>query len=136
MGFEFQVPFLFGVTAFEKLASVVIHWIFRRTGRHLFLTDDDEGKPPLLKRMIEDYDGYYFMYVCFYLMLNSFYIWNLFPSNDSVMFCAGLHCALSNDGLYIQMWAMTVSFRFTTCFYLLNMNSTFLLHIFLFGFPS
>lgn len=56
-----QVPFLFGVTAFEKLASVVIHWIFRRTGRHLFLTDDDEGKPPLLKRMIEDYDGYYFM---------------------------------------------------------------------------
>jgi hypothetical protein len=61
--FEFQVPFLFGVTAFEKLASVIIHWIFRRTGRHLFLTDEDEGKPPLLKRMVEDYDGCYFMYV-------------------------------------------------------------------------
>lgn len=56
-----QVPFLFGVTAFEKLASVIIHWIFRRTGRHLFLTDEDEGKPPLLKRMVEDYDGCYFM---------------------------------------------------------------------------
>lgn len=56
-----QVPFLFGVTAFEKVASCVIHWIFRRTGRHLFLTDDDEGKPPLLKRMVEDCDECYFM---------------------------------------------------------------------------
>lgn len=49
--------------AFEKLASCVIHLIFRRTGRHLFLTDADEGKPPLLKRMIEDYEDCYFMYV-------------------------------------------------------------------------
>ncbi|TQD98561.1 hypothetical protein C1H46_015809 [Malus baccata] len=56
-----QVPFLFGVTAFERLASAVIHLIFRRTGRHLFLNDDDDGKPPLLKRMIEDCDGCYFM---------------------------------------------------------------------------
>ncbi|XP_010094795.2 putative lipase YOR059C isoform X2 [Morus notabilis] len=56
-----QVPFLFGVPAFEKAASCVIHLIFRRTGRHLFLTDTDEGKPPLLKRMIEDYDDCYFM---------------------------------------------------------------------------
>ncbi|KAK4749677.1 hypothetical protein SAY87_027126 [Trapa incisa] len=56
-----QVPFLFGVTAFEKVASCIIHWIFRRTGRHLFLTDDDEGKPPLLRRMIEDYGECHFM---------------------------------------------------------------------------
>ncbi|KAJ8772357.1 hypothetical protein K2173_027534 [Erythroxylum novogranatense] len=56
-----QVPFLFGVPAFEKAASLVIHWIFRRTGRHLFLTDNDEGKPPLLKRMIQDSDDFYFM---------------------------------------------------------------------------
>ncbi|KAF2311682.1 hypothetical protein GH714_025904 [Hevea brasiliensis] len=56
-----QVPFLFGVTAFEKAAGLVIHWIFKRTGRHLFLTDDDEGKPPLLKRMIEDYCDCFFM---------------------------------------------------------------------------
>nr|XP_025632950.1 putative lipase YOR059C isoform X1 [Arachis hypogaea]XP_025632951.1 putative lipase YOR059C isoform X1 [Arachis hypogaea] len=56
-----QVPFLFGVIAFEKLASCVIHWIFRRTGQHLFLVDDDGGKPPLLKRMVEDCDGCYFM---------------------------------------------------------------------------
>ncbi|KAL5575550.1 hypothetical protein UlMin_017249 [Ulmus minor] len=38
-----------------------IHLIFRRTGRHLFLTNFDEGKPPLLKRMIEDYEDCYFM---------------------------------------------------------------------------
>ncbi|XP_059666907.1 lipid droplet phospholipase 1-like [Cornus florida] len=56
-----QVPFLFGITAIEKFAGVIIHWIFRRTGQHLFLTDDDEGKPPLLKRMVEDYDECYFM---------------------------------------------------------------------------
>lgn len=59
-----QVPFLFGLPALEKAATWVIHLIFRRTGRHLFLTDDDEGKPPLLKRMIEDSGDFYFMYVC------------------------------------------------------------------------
>ncbi|XP_024990814.1 putative lipase YDL109C [Cynara cardunculus var. scolymus] len=56
-----QVPFLFGVSALEKAAVLVIHWIFRRTGRHLFLTDNDEGKPPLLKRMLEDDGDCYFM---------------------------------------------------------------------------
>ncbi|CAL9080042.1 unnamed protein product [Musa textilis] len=56
-----QVPFLFGVTAIEKLASCVIHWIFRRTGKHLFLTDDDKGMPPLLQRMVDDCDDLHFM---------------------------------------------------------------------------
>ncbi|CAM0944970.1 unnamed protein product [Alopecurus aequalis] len=49
-----QVPFLFGVTAIEKIACCVIHLIFRRTGKHLFLTDNDDGKPPLLQRMVDD----------------------------------------------------------------------------------
>jgi hypothetical protein len=35
----------------EKVACHIVHWIFRRTGRHLFLTDDDEGQPPLLQRI-------------------------------------------------------------------------------------
>lgn len=65
-----QVPFLFGVTAFEKAAGRVIHWIFRRTGRHLFLTDDDEGKPPLLKRMVEDHEECEFMYVSSFLFVH------------------------------------------------------------------
>jgi hypothetical protein len=45
----------------EKVACRIVHWIFRRTGKHLFLTDDDEGKPPLLQRMVEDHGDLYFM---------------------------------------------------------------------------
>lgn len=56
-----QVPFLFGVTVFEKAACNVIHWIFGRTGKHLFLTDNDEGKCPLLQRMVDDNGDLYFM---------------------------------------------------------------------------
>jgi hypothetical protein len=67
--FSLQVPFLFGVTAFEQAANLLIHWIFKRTGRHLFLNDDDEGKPPLLKRMIEDYGDCFFMYATYTAVL-------------------------------------------------------------------
>ncbi|XP_010536558.1 PREDICTED: putative lipase YOR059C [Tarenaya hassleriana] len=56
-----QVPFLFGVTSFEKVAGLVIHWIFKRTGRHLFLKDEEDGKPPLLRRMAEDSDDCHFI---------------------------------------------------------------------------
>ncbi|KAJ1280258.1 hypothetical protein BS78_04G217200 [Paspalum vaginatum] len=49
-----QVPFLFGVTAIENFASCIIHFIFGRTGKHLFLTDNDDGKPPLLQRMVDN----------------------------------------------------------------------------------
>ncbi|WOL07054.1 lipase [Canna indica] len=56
-----QVPFLFGITAIEKVASWVVHWIFRRTGKQVFMMDNDEGKPPLLLRMVNDYDDLYFM---------------------------------------------------------------------------
>ncbi|KAK6925801.1 protein of unknown function DUF676, lipase-like [Dillenia turbinata] len=56
-----QVPFLFGVPPLEKLAGCVIHLIFKRTGQHLFLVDNDDGKPPLLRRMVEDYGEHYFM---------------------------------------------------------------------------
>jgi hypothetical protein len=59
-----QVPFLFGVTAIEKIACCVIHFIFRRTGKHLFLTDNDDGKPPLLQRMVDDCGDLQFMYAC------------------------------------------------------------------------
>ncbi|OAY70686.1 hypothetical protein ACMD2_25322 [Ananas comosus] len=52
---------LFGLTAMENFASRVIHWIFRRTGKHLFLTDNDEGKPPLLRRMLDDCGDLFFM---------------------------------------------------------------------------
>lgn len=57
------MPFLFGVTALEKAAFHVIHLIFKRTGRHLFLCDNDEGRHPLLKRMVEDDGELHFLYV-------------------------------------------------------------------------
>ncbi|KAF6149918.1 hypothetical protein GIB67_008639 [Kingdonia uniflora] len=57
-----QVPFLLGVPFIEKLAYNVIHLIFGRTGRHLFLNDDaDKGEPPLLRRMVDDYRDLHFM---------------------------------------------------------------------------
>ena len=77
------MPFLFGVTAFEKAANFVIHLIFRRTGRHLFLNDNDEGRPPLIRRMLEDEDENYFMYAC------SFYLF-------VILFCS---CELQSFGM-------------------------------------
>ncbi|TVU43377.1 hypothetical protein EJB05_09843, partial [Eragrostis curvula] len=56
-----QVPLLFGSVAMENVASRIVHWIFRRTGRHLFLTDGDEGQQPLLQRMVEDHDDLKFI---------------------------------------------------------------------------
>ncbi|KAJ1693272.1 hypothetical protein LUZ63_009970 [Rhynchospora breviuscula] len=49
-----QVPLLLGFVRMEYFASRVIHWLFGRAGRHLFLTDSEDGKPPLLLRMITD----------------------------------------------------------------------------------
>ncbi|KQK00592.1 hypothetical protein BRADI_3g50540v3 [Brachypodium distachyon] len=56
-----QVPFLFGVTAIENFACCIIHFIFGKTGKHLFLTDNDDGKPPLLERMVDDCGELQFM---------------------------------------------------------------------------
>lgn len=56
-----QVPFLFGVTAIENFACCIIHFIFGKTGKHLFLTDNDDGKPPLLQLMVDDWGDLQFM---------------------------------------------------------------------------
>ncbi|CAN6455559.1 unnamed protein product [Victoria cruziana] len=49
-----QLPFLCGFPFLEKRASQTAHWIVGRTGRHLFLTDNDDELPPLLLRMVGD----------------------------------------------------------------------------------
>eukprot|EP00249_Psilotum_nudum_P012495 c23817_g1_i1 orf=214-1476(+) len=49
-----QLPFLCGVPFFEKAAVFSAHWFVGRTGRHLFLTDDDKSQLPLLRRMVTD----------------------------------------------------------------------------------
>ncbi|PPE02939.1 hypothetical protein GOBAR_DD00009 [Gossypium barbadense] len=45
-----QVPLFRGSRALEKFAAR-ISWLLGRTGKHLFLTDGKDGKPPLLLRM-------------------------------------------------------------------------------------
>ncbi|KAL0340005.1 UNVERIFIED_CONTAM: putative lipase ROG1, partial [Sesamum radiatum] len=56
-----QLPLLCGLPFLEKSASQTAHWIAGRSGKHLFLTDNDDGKPPLLLRMVNDYDDLHFM---------------------------------------------------------------------------
>ncbi|KAK9270954.1 hypothetical protein L1049_026542 [Liquidambar formosana] len=55
-----QVPVFCGFHTVEKVASH-ISWFLGRTGRHLFLTDSDNGKPPLLLRMVNDCEDLPFM---------------------------------------------------------------------------
>ncbi|KAK4387636.1 putative lipase ROG1 [Sesamum angolense] len=48
-----RFQFFCGFYSMEKVASRA-SWLLGRTGRHLFLSDCDEGKPPLLLRMSSD----------------------------------------------------------------------------------
>lgn len=56
-----QLPLLCGLPLLEKGALQTAHWIAGRSGKHLFLTDKDNGKPPLLLRMVNDSDDLMFM---------------------------------------------------------------------------
>ncbi|CAO2823014.1 unnamed protein product [Amaranthus hypochondriacus] len=49
-----QLPFLCGVLFLEKQASQTAHLIAGRSGKHLFLMDNNEAEPPLLVRMASD----------------------------------------------------------------------------------
>lgn len=51
-----QLPFLCGLPFLERSVSQTAHLFVGRTGRHLFLTDNDNGKPPLLLRMAGNHD--------------------------------------------------------------------------------
>jgi hypothetical protein len=50
------LPFLFGFAALETIAPLVSHWFIGNTGKHLFLSDGDKDKKPLLQRMVTDCD--------------------------------------------------------------------------------
>lgn len=56
-----QLPLVCGFRLLEKAASHTAHWFVGRSGRHLFLTDTSDGKPPLLRRMVTDCGELYFM---------------------------------------------------------------------------
>ncbi|XP_057973880.1 lipid droplet phospholipase 1 [Malania oleifera] len=55
-----QVPVFCGFNRMERAVSH-ISWFLGRTGRHLFLTDHDDGKQPLLLRMVNDCENLPFM---------------------------------------------------------------------------
>jgi hypothetical protein len=51
-----QLPFLCGLPFLERRASETAHLLVGRTGKHLFLTDNDDGRRPLLLQMVDDCD--------------------------------------------------------------------------------
>ncbi|GAB2227435.1 hypothetical protein Droror1_Dr00009257 [Drosera rotundifolia] len=54
LGGSKQVPLFGGNHSLEKIARQT-SGLLGRTGKHLFLTDNDDGKPPLLLQMTNDY---------------------------------------------------------------------------------
>ncbi|KAK7354378.1 hypothetical protein VNO80_19839 [Phaseolus coccineus] len=56
-----QLPFLCGLSFLERRASETAHLVAGRSGKHLFLMDNDDGKRPLLLRMVNDSDDLKFM---------------------------------------------------------------------------
>ncbi|KAJ7965906.1 putative Alpha/beta-Hydrolases superfamily protein [Quillaja saponaria] len=55
-----QIPVFCGFYTLEKVASRS-SWFLGRTGKHLFLTDSDDGKPPLLLQMVRDCEDLKFL---------------------------------------------------------------------------
>ncbi|VVA90677.1 unnamed protein product [Arabis nemorensis] len=49
-----QVPLFSGSHTLERLATRM-SWCLGKTGKHIFLADNDDGKPPLLLRMVSDF---------------------------------------------------------------------------------
>ncbi|XP_020083245.1 putative lipase YOR059C isoform X1 [Ananas comosus] len=55
-----QIPLLGGINTLEKMAFR-LSWIARKSGKHLFLKDGKDGKPPLLLQMVTDFGDLRFM---------------------------------------------------------------------------
>ncbi|KAF8008535.1 hypothetical protein BT93_K2257 [Corymbia citriodora subsp. variegata] len=56
-----QLPFLCGLPFLERKAPQAAHLIVGRSGKHLFLTDGDDGEPPLLLQMVNDSEDLKFL---------------------------------------------------------------------------
>lgn len=56
-----QLPFLCGLPFLERRVSQTAHLVAGRTGKHLFLNDGDNEKPPLLLQMVKDSDDLKFI---------------------------------------------------------------------------
>lgn len=109
-----QIPILCGFYALEKMVSRT-SWIIGRTGKHLFLKDHDEGKPPLLLQMINDCGDLKFMWGCVfckYLFNNqtkdSGCRFQIYTFWHSFLFTGQL-CSVLGEELSTQMCALIVS---------------------------
>lgn len=106
----FQLPFLCGLPFLEQRASETAHFIVGRTGKHLFLTDKDDGKLPLLLRMVDDCDDIKFRFDFFILSLCSKGTSFKFVVLSS-FFLSGQLCAVLNDELLMPMQILIVSYQ-------------------------
>lgn len=112
----FQLPLLCGLPFLERSASQTAHWVAGRSGKHLFLTDENDGKPPLLLQMVKDSDDIKFM--CVLNLQSSMaileckqrkkFMWLRLWQENFVAY-VGQHCVLSSVGLHMQMQTMIVS---------------------------
>lgn len=109
-----QIPILCGFYALEKMASRT-SWIIGRTGKHLFLKDHDEGKPPLLLQMINDCGDLKFMWVCIFCkylfniqIKDSGWRFQIYTFWHSFLFTGQL-CSVLGEELSTQMHALIVS---------------------------
>jgi hypothetical protein len=77
--FFHQLPFLCGLPFLERRASETAHLLVGRTGKHLFLTDSDDGRRPLLLQMVDDCDDIKFRLfsVCSSFCLHIFFLGHL-----------------------------------------------------------
>lgn len=109
----FQVPLFRGSYSLEKMASR-ISWVLGKTGRHLFLADSDNGKPPLLLQMVKDSEDLKFMWV--HILINFFFCYMSGYMTEHICkylpVIVGLHCCPSGAVLPMQIGVSTVSFFF------------------------
>lgn len=119
-------------------------WCLGKTGKHLFLADGDDGKPPLLLRMVSDRRNLKFMWVFLhqlcYLMVETILQWYLLITSLLRLWTV-LHWDASSGVLLMQTQALTVSFSSSgLLFSLLYCNSfetlTSLLYIDLVGWST
>lgn len=110
----FQLPFLCGLPFLERSASETAHFIVGRTGKHLFLTDKDDGKLPLLLRMVDDCDDIKFRFD-FCILSLCIVILKVQVSNFQyrvTSFClSGQLYAVLNAELLMPMQIMIVSYQ-------------------------
>lgn len=108
-----QLPFLCGLPFLERRAPQTAHLIAGKSGKHLFLTDNDDGKPPLLLRMVNDSDDLKFMLVIVHLCHLSFFgqtnLYNYHVVISSFVDYVGQDYVYLNVVWHMQMQIMTVS---------------------------